>query len=63
MIPHHLSDTAKHWVDVLSMGALVTTLIGWLPAATALLVFIWTAMRIYESYLAITLSRRKLRED
>ena len=58
---HHLSDTAKHWLDALSIGALLATLLDWLPGMTAALVFVWTAMRIYESYQAITLNNRKLR--
>lgn len=57
-----MSDTAKHWIDALSLGALVATLIDVLPAATALLVFVWTAMRIYESYLTIKLKHREMRE-
>ena len=59
----HLSDTAKHWIDALSLGALVATLLSWLPAATAILVFSWTVMRIYESYQNIRLNARKLRND
>jgi hypothetical protein len=58
----HLSDTAKHWIDALSLGALLATLVDVFPAATALLVFVWTAMRIYESWQNIKLNARKLRE-
>jgi hypothetical protein len=57
----HINDTAKHTVDVLSIGTLLATLFNYLPALTALLVFIWTAMRIVESWQAIRLNRRKLR--
>ena len=57
----HLSDTAKHAVDALSIGALVATLFDYLPGVTAVLVFVWTGMRIYESYQAIRLNGRKLR--
>jgi uncharacterized damage-inducible protein DinB len=59
----HLSDTAKHWIDVLSLGALVATLLDWIPGVTAILVLLWTAMRIYESWQNITLNRRKLRGE
>lgn len=58
-----MSDTAKHWIDALSLGALVATLIDVLPAATALLVFVWTAMRIFESWQNIRINARKLRGD
>ena len=59
----HLSDTAKHSIDFLSLGALVATLLSWLPAATALLVFVWTAMRVFESYQNIKINARKLRGE
>lgn len=59
----HLSDTAKHWIDALSLGALVATLLDKLPAITAVLVALWTIMRIYESWQNIRLNDRKLRDD
>jgi hypothetical protein len=55
-----LSDTAKHWGDALSIGGLVASLLGWLPGVTALLVLVWTGMRIYECYLNIRLRHREL---
>lgn len=58
----HLSDTAKHWIDALSLGALAATFIDWLPGMSALLVFVWTALRIYECVLAIRLKHRELGE-
>ena len=57
----HMSESVKHLVDLLSLGALVGTLINILPATTAALVLIWTAMRCVESYQAIKLNHRKLR--
>ena len=57
----HMSESVKHLVDLLSLGALVGTLINILPAMTAALVLIWTGMRIIESYQAIKLNHRKLR--
>ena len=59
----HLSDTAKHWIDALSLGALVATLLDRLPAITAVLVACWTVMRMVESYQNIRLNHRKFRDD
>ena len=59
----HLSDTAKHWIDALSLGALLATLLDRLPAITAVLVAVWTVMRIAESYQNIRINHRKLRDD
>lgn len=58
-----MSETAKHWIDGLSLGALVATFMDLMPAATALAVFVWTAMRIFESYQNIKINARKLRGD
>jgi formate dehydrogenase maturation protein FdhE len=46
---NHLSDQTKHMVDTLSVGALVATFFNILPQATALLTFIWVAIRLYET--------------
>ena len=57
----HLSDGTKHLVDG---GAALTALAAFfsiLPQATALLGFIWFALRIFESYQNIRLNGRKLR--
>lgn len=43
---HH--ETAKHFIDLASIGTVVATVAGWLPAIAALLSIIWTAMRISE---------------
>lgn len=59
----HLSDTAKHWIDVFSLGALVMALLDWIPGVTAILVMVWTGMRIYESFLAIRLAQKNLKRD
>lgn len=61
MLHVHLSDTAKHIGDVLSIGALIGALLSWLPAITAVLVAVWTLMRMVESYQQIKLNHRKLR--
>lgn len=57
----HMTDTAKHVVDALSIGALMATLFDWVPGVTAVAVLIWTAMRMVESFQAIKLNHRKLR--
>lgn len=61
MLVPHLSDTAKHIGDVLSIGTLVAALLSWLPAITAVLVAVWTVMRMIESWQQIKLNDRKLR--
>jgi hypothetical protein len=58
----HLSETAKHWGDAGAVGGAVAALFGWLPEVTALLVAIWTVMRLYECWLNIKLKRRELGE-
>lgn len=35
--------------DVLSVGAVVSTLMGWLPAVAAIFTIVWTAIRIWET--------------
>lgn len=42
-------DTLKHIVDALSIGAVLGTLIGMLPAIAAGLSIVWTSIRIYET--------------
>ena len=58
-----LSETVKHWLDFISVGALIAVIVDILPTVTALLVLIWTALRIYECFLAIRLKRKELRRD
>lgn len=45
----HLSEPAKHTVDMLSIITVLGTLMDVLPAIAALLSIIWTLLRIYES--------------
>lgn len=47
MEDHH--DTLKHIVDALSIGGVMATLAGWLPAIAALASLVWTVIRIYET--------------
>lgn len=35
--------------DVLSVGTVVSTIMGWLPAVAALFTIIWTSIRIWET--------------
>lgn len=45
----HLSDTAKHWGDGLSVLTVVGTLADMLPSIAAILTIVWTGIRIYET--------------
>lgn len=45
----HLSDTAKHVGDTLSVVTVVGTLMQYLPAVAALITIIWTSIRIWET--------------
>ncbi len=44
-----LSNTAKHWVDGLSVLTVVGTLADMLPSIAAILTIVWTGIRIYET--------------
>lgn len=55
-----MNDNAKQALDALSIGAFIATLFEFLPEITALAVFAWTCLRIYESLLAIRVKRREL---
>ena len=43
------SEQLKHTGDALSIGTVVATLAGWLPALAALATLVWTGIRIYET--------------
>jgi hypothetical protein len=57
----HVSGPVKHAADAISVSTLVATIVGWLPGITALLVAIWTVMRIYETWLSISEKREARR--
>lgn len=38
-----------HWLDALSVGTMLATLAGWLPAMAALASLVWTCIRIFET--------------
>ena len=42
-------ETAKNVVDAISVGTVVATLAGILPAVAAIFTIVWTAIRIYET--------------
>jgi hypothetical protein len=45
MIDQH----TKNFIDGLSISGTVAAILGALPAATAVLTFVWTVIRIYET--------------
>lgn len=45
----HVPDHLKPTLDMASIGATVAALIDMLPAATAVLSFVWMLIRIYET--------------
>ena len=65
-----LSDTAKHWLDGVSIGAIAGSLLGWLPHIAAILSVVWFVLRIKNERMEaklkqqeFTLNERKLRGD
>ena len=44
-----LSESFKHAIDSISIAGTVGTIMGYLPDATALLTFVWVAIRLYET--------------
>lgn len=45
----HVSETAKHAADAVSVVTVIGTLAEILPAVAALFTIIWTGFRIYET--------------
>jgi hypothetical protein len=45
----HISETAKHTADAVSVVTVVGTLLEILPALAALFTIVWTVIRIYET--------------
>lgn len=45
MIDQH----TKNFIDGLSISGTVAAILGALPAATAILTFVWTVIRLYET--------------
>jgi hypothetical protein len=44
-----MDDHAKHIVDLASIGTVLGTIAGFLPAIAAIFTIVWTAIRIYET--------------
>ena len=42
-------EQLKHLGDALSVGTVVATIAGWLPAIAALVTILWTGIRIFET--------------
>lgn len=59
MSHERLVDAGKNVLDGTAVGTVAATLFGWLPEATALLSFIWIAIRIWETDTVQTLLGRK----
>lgn len=60
MIPHHLSEPLNSAINALSVGALLATLVGWLPHIGALLSIVWFGLKIALALQELRLNRRKL---
>ena len=42
-------EQLKHLGDALSIGTVLATIAGWLPAVAALVTIVWTGIRIWET--------------
>lgn len=57
----HMSETVKHGIDYLSVGAIVASLLSWVPQVSAVLAALWFALRLVIGWQEYLLNRRKLR--
>lgn len=55
----HLPEGSKHFLDAISVSALLGTLVNILPHIATLLTVIWSVIRIYETETVQRLIRRK----
>ena len=61
---NHMSDTAKHFFDGLSVATVLGTLVDMLPSIAAAFTIVWTSIRIYETEtVQSVLSKRKAKKD
>lgn len=37
-----------NWIDAAGLGSLVAWSLGWMPAATIFLTFVWAVLRVYQ---------------
>lgn len=42
-------EASKHLIDAMSIGTVIGTIAGYLPAVAALFTILWTGIRIYET--------------
>lgn len=49
MATEHMSESAKHIGDAVSVITVVGTLAQWLPSIAALFTIVWTGIRIVET--------------
>lgn len=59
----HIPDSLKHAGDILSITALLGSLINVLPAVASILTILWTAIRIYETETVQRLVKRNRSEE
>ena len=48
-VPEQVHETVKHFVDVVAITAIGATVVGYLPAATAIFTFLWVLIRFLET--------------
>jgi len=58
-----LVEVAKNSGDVLSLTAVGTVLMGYLPPITAAVSLVWVCMRIYETHLNIREKKANARKE
>lgn len=56
------TETAKHVVDVFSIGTVIGTLADILPSVAAIFTVVWTSIRIYETETVQRILRRRARK-
>lgn len=49
VMSNHMSESAKHVVDALSVATVLGTLVEFLPSIAAVFTIIWTGIRIWET--------------
>ena len=54
----HLSESAKHVVDLVSVATVVGTLVEMLPSIAAVFTIVWTGIRIWETETVKSLTGR-----
>lgn len=56
----HLSSAAVKWLDTISLGAVLATLLGWLPHLAAGLSGVWVCLRISNEILDRRIKKQEL---